>query len=503
VDPPGRGSSGERSNEIDEKLWKENAESQKWKDDWEWVQIPRGDWSKQPMKKQVTFCIGSIGMRLEGNRIVEVFPDSQASYAGLRIGWIVTVVNGEIQPNNDMVIGQAIRKSNKVNKPTVILFQNIREVVFQPGKLGLFCEGNSVVSIVKRGQAERLHVLAGWNIHMINDIEVDNDPDRIGNLLDQAGQITISFYTVKKTCSDVVLCPHDHGQTSVEAIDSEKGETFLSKYLLEKSDPAWMLKEKHITDNECVSLSRHLINNNTLTILNLQKNKIGDSGAAAISEVLKVNTVLTSLDLRHNFIIGTESAKKLATTLVASDTIKTFSKIPVSKIKHNDTTLTKLSACNFGYSNTETTVLALILKDNTVVTSLDIRYNYNVAGESAKLLAATIVENQSIESFSGIPVLKIKENDATMIDLNLHASGASNTEAIVLGLLLKTNSTLTKLSLSSNKIEDIGAHAIAEGLKDHSTIKEVYIIKGNIIGSEGKAALEKSKMANTNWTTLE
>jgi hypothetical protein len=46
----------------------------------------------------------------------------------------------------------------------------------------------------------------------------------------------------------------------------------------------------------------------------LGRNHIGDEGAKAIAEALKVNPVLTSLDLRAN-IIGVDGAKAIAEVL--------------------------------------------------------------------------------------------------------------------------------------------------------------------------------------------
>ena len=46
----------------------------------------------------------------------------------------------------------------------------------------------------------------------------------------------------------------------------------------------------------------------------LNDNKIGDEGAKAIGEALKVNTSLTEIDLGHNKI-GTEGAKAIGEAL--------------------------------------------------------------------------------------------------------------------------------------------------------------------------------------------
>ena len=57
-----------------------------------------------------------------------------------------------------------------------------------------------------------------------------------------------------------------------------------------------------IGDNGAVALSEALKTNLTLTSLELRNNKIGDNGAVALSEALKINPTLTTLDLHSNSI---------------------------------------------------------------------------------------------------------------------------------------------------------------------------------------------------------
>ena len=51
--------------------------------------------------------------------------------------------------------------------------------------------------------------------------------------------------------------------------------------------------------------------NPVLTVLNLSDNSIGDNGAKSIAEALKVNPVLTDLSLGNNKI-GVDGAKAIA-----------------------------------------------------------------------------------------------------------------------------------------------------------------------------------------------
>ncbi|KAF9136205.1 hypothetical protein BGX30_011300, partial [Mortierella sp. GBA39] len=65
-----------------------------------------------------------------------------------------------------------------------------------------------------------------------------------------------------------------------------------------------------IGDNGTQALSEALKSNSTLTTLNLSNNSIGDNGAQALSEALKINSTLTTLDLQNNSI-GSNGAQAL------------------------------------------------------------------------------------------------------------------------------------------------------------------------------------------------
>ena len=74
------------------------------------------------------------------------------------------------------------------------------------------------------------------------------------------------------------------------------------------------LRENFIGDKEASSLSEALRVNTSVTYLNLGWNSIGVEGASSHSEALRVNTSLTSLDLGLNSI-GVEGASSLSEAL--------------------------------------------------------------------------------------------------------------------------------------------------------------------------------------------
>ncbi|KAG0196550.1 hypothetical protein BGX28_009996, partial [Mortierella sp. GBA30] len=80
--------------------------------------------------------------------------------------------------------------------------------------------------------------------------------------------------------------------------------------------------------NGAVALSEALKINSTVTTLNLSYNSIGDNGAVALSEALKTNSTLTTLDLRNNSI-GSYGAVAL------SEALKTNSTLTVLDLRNN------------------------------------------------------------------------------------------------------------------------------------------------------------------------
>ena len=69
-----------------------------------------------------------------------------------------------------------------------------------------------------------------------------------------------------------------------------------------------------ICDESAEALASMLQSNNTLTSLDLSRNKIGAEGAKALASMLQSNNTLTTLDLYFNKI-GAEGAEALASKL--------------------------------------------------------------------------------------------------------------------------------------------------------------------------------------------
>ena len=92
------------------------------------------------------------------------------------------------------------------------------------------------------------------------------------------------------------------------------------------------LYKTDIGDSGASALSDSLKSNSTLTTLDLMENEIGSSGARALSDSLKSNSTLTALYLYNNEI-GDEGAGAL------SDSLKSNSTLTILKLNSTLTTL--------------------------------------------------------------------------------------------------------------------------------------------------------------------
>ncbi|XP_068748835.1 NLR family CARD domain-containing protein 3-like isoform X2 [Montipora capricornis] len=94
----------------------------------------------------------------------------------------------------------------------------------------------------------------------------------------------------------------------------------------------------------------------------------------------------------------------------------------------------------------------------------------------------------------------LKEN-STLTSLNLFYNAIGDVGADALAKGLKENSTLTSLDLSNNAIGAVGADALAKGLKENSTLTSLNLFY-NAIGDVGADALAKGLKENSTLTWL-
>ncbi|XVN41634.1 MAG: hypothetical protein RCO49_03800 [Rickettsia endosymbiont of Argas persicus] len=143
---------------------------------------------------------------------------------------------------------------------------------------------------------------------------------------------------------------------------------------------------------------------------------------------------------------------------------------------------TKLNLLNKKIGDTGAKELALILKDNPNITSIDLFCN-EITESGAKELALMLKRNSTI----------------TLINLSDNNIGVAGVKE--LALMLKDNSTITSIYLSANKIGAAGVKELAEMLKVNSTITSINLTY-NKIGAAGVKELALMLKDNSTITSI-
>ena len=223
------------------------------------------------------------------------------------------------------------------------------------------------------------------------------------------------------------------------------------------------LKERHFFHPLFLALFLALRVNTSLTSLDLRYNLIDDEGASSLSEALRVNTSLTSLDLGGNSI-GAEGVNFLSEALKVN------------------TSLTSLHLGGRPIGAEGAIFLSEALRVNTSLTSLDLHWN-SIGDEGANFLSEALSVNTSLTS------------------LDLHWNSIGDEGANFLSEALSVNTSLTSLDLHSNSIGDEGANFLSEALSVNTSLTSLNLGR-NSIHAEGARSLSEALRVNTSLTSL-
>lgn len=150
-----------------------------------------------------------------------------------------------------------------------------------------------------------------------------------------------------------------------------------------------------------VALGEALRNNTVLLRLNLGNNRLGDAGAESIAAGLAVNTGLRSLNLVHNRV-GPRGAAALARALQANRVLTSLD-LDLNRVhdegavqlapalRDNDVLSTLVLSGNM-IGNVGAAALADAIAVNRGLVRLQLKYN-RISGEGARLLAEAVLQN--------------------------------------------------------------------------------------------------------------
>ncbi|KAF9112767.1 hypothetical protein BGX27_002853 [Mortierella sp. AM989] len=255
-------------------------------------------------------------------------------------------------------------------------------------------------------------------------------------------------------------------------------------------------------------------------VATVEYNLIGDGGALALSEALKTNTTLTTLDLTNN-IIGKEGGLALAEALKTNITLITLDLTNNLVRREGDLTLSEALKVNRTFTTLDLSrnsigkegalALAEVLKTNTTLITLDLRFN-SIGKEGALSLSQALksnitlstlnLRNNSIGKEGALALSEALRTNITLTTLNLWNNSIGNEGALSLSEALKTNTTLTSLGLQSNSISKEGALSFSEALRVNITLASLNLWD-NSIGDEGALSLSETLKTNTTLNTLD
>ncbi|KAJ3433815.1 leucine rich repeat family protein [Anaeramoeba flamelloides] len=229
-------------------------------------------------------------------------------------------------------------------------------------------------------------------------------------------------------------------------------------------------------------MQRLILNDQTLTSLDLSYNQIGAEGMQSLSECLKVNQTLTNLNLSEN-LIGAKGMETLSEALKVNQTLTNlvlfFNQIrdegmqPLCESLKFNQTLTVLSLSMNKIRAKGMKPLFESLKVNQTLTNLDLSCN-QIVGEGIQALCEALKVNHHL----------------TQLNLSDNRIGSKGLK--YLSEALKINQTLIHLNLSQNKIRyyndnredqycEKNLQEFIQSLKINKSITKLYIERNNII----------------------
>lgn len=251
-----------------------------------------------------------------------------------------------------------------------------------------------------------------------------------------------------------------------------------------------LLGTNGIGDLGAKDVARLIQSNNNLEIIYLGCNAISTTGIAALAEALSDNQSVTGLWLKRN-PIGVVGAYYLAEMLRHNRSIRTLDLVNtqigaeglaaiLEVLTYTNRTVERLYLGGNQIQPSDASLLGNLLANNSVITGLLL--NVNHLGDSGVIVLAG----------------GLKENK-TLIDLGLASNGMGVEGCNSLLAALSTHPAMGNLDLGyspstrvlgaeCNQIGDIGASAIANFLKSHSTLSKLNLAR-NGITEEGKIAL--------------
>uniref|UniRef100_A0AAR2LM11 NACHT domain-containing protein n=1 Tax=Pygocentrus nattereri TaxID=42514 RepID=A0AAR2LM11_PYGNA len=280
------------------------------------------------------------------------------------------------------------------------------------------------------------------------------------------------------------------------------------------------LAENSISSKGIKPLSRALLVNRTLTVLDLHGNNIGTKGAKVLAEALKLNQVIVSVNLQSNSIED-EGARALADVLQSNRKLTSLNvqknsigpdgvKRIADSLKKNQI-LQDLNVSSNHLGDLGTVALAQALMVNHTLCTLRLQSN-SVSDKGMKALTQALLCVPS-SLFSGLrensigvegakAIARALQENNTLAELDLTANLLHDEGVTAIAGAVKANRALRSLHLQENALGDDGVVSLAAALRENSSLAVLYL-QGVSAGKAGAVALAEALMVNQTLHTLD
>ena len=267
-----------------------------------------------------------------------------------------------------------------------------------------------------------------------------------------------------------------------------------------KDATSLILEKNEIRSDGMAQLVDALQFRNTLEVLSLKRNFIGDKGASALGEMMakwkcrKLHTLCLSY-----CNIGGQGFEGLCMGLSRMPTVLSLTSLDLSA------NFCKVDGCK---------ALAPLIMDHRKLNYLNLSNNC-LEDDGVKVLAASIAHSDVLETLylegnhitnAGVRSLcDGLKNNCGLTALGLSCNEIDHHGAMYISQALRGNTRLTSLDLSHNAVGDVGSEFMAGMIRSVSTLKELHLVDnavGDVGGKYIQLAYEKNKIRSDGMAQL-
>ena len=223
---------------------------------------------------------------------------------------------------------------------------------------------------------------------------------------------------------------------------------------------------------------------------------IGDKGAEALAETIRVNQSITELSLVDNWI-SPKGSEFIIQALINSKSIR--------RVDFSENRL----GCQTTESNAGQQLRSLVTK-NSLITELVLRAN-KLSCKDAEQIAEGVIENVTLQSLDlsyneihyrgAVAVAKILSHNSELREINLEWNQfRTQGSFLILNEGLNINNTIKRFNLAWNGIDDEGGVVLGKIIGENA-IEEI-VVSHNRIGVKGAEAIAKGIKSSSALTTL-